>query len=1854
MATTTRSAPARAERREGLHKPNRTRPRCTQRRPNVHFRLSDRRTPDWVQNSGLLRDGQVAALCACGALGRGEPDELERWFHYHRQGLAVPTIRHIWIAWATYLIRVLLLGTHHDAHRSISRTASEGVVLVHAHARLREPLELRRPDLARSARAAVNAGGHVRRTCALGIDYARAVAVAPKEHSFVNGDGELIEIIRTRRNGRPGWVRVDGKGPSGSLGRRFGTFYPTISGASGLSRFWVGGTGTWDASTTTHWSATSGGAGGASAPDAGDNVFINASSGGGTITISGALCRSLDCTNAPATTLSWSSTTLSVGDGSGGAFKLVANITISNTGGTINFLSTSNNGGTGWAITTANKALPITHWNGVGGKWVLQDTSNFNGSFFLDNGTFDFNGKTVTMNVLNSNNANTRTLTFGAAAITLTSSGTPIGIQDDTNLTVTANTATLTCSGGGPSININGHDMNGASLTFTGGGTNANLGAGTWKTVTWTGTAGKTNNLKLTGNLTCTTSFVVNGNSAVNRVLVSSDTRGTARTITSALNTITNSDFMDITGAGAGSWNLAAITGLSGDCGGNSGITFTTPATQTHITAAGGNWSTAANWTSRVPLPQDNVVVNNNTTGTLTMDMPRLGKDLTFTGFAGSATLSVNTESYGSITIASGLTWTGSFGWTFAGRGSHTITSNGKTFNSDVTLEAVGGTYTLSDAFGTTTANNAVLVIHFGDFESGNQTLTIGGLASNTAQTTRTINLGTSTVNLTRSDTDGNLMNLRNVGTITWQGDSATYVISTTATVNRKFTGGGFTFGTLTYTVAGSTGSLTVVNSNTFGTFNFSDVTNARTLTFTAGTTTTITSAFNVDGTSGKLMTINSDTAGTAATLSMSSGLVIRHYLSIQDSTATGGATWYALNSTNVSGNTGWIFNAVAPTFVAGVGTVQTDHVFVAAPLPGVIAGVGAVQAPTEPDVGLPATVGGTGTVQAVALAAPPPVIAGTGTVQTPTVVTDVSATATPSVVAGTGTVQAPLELDAALPAVVSGIGTVQSPAGIETVVFTTTGGFGSYAPQTILGFGSFGSDGYLQPGGSFPNAGGASTPDDAFISAACSISLDLRVRCVLNDLQSSTTQYLVAKYDNALGKLSFYFSVFQGRLGFTLSFTGSGGSGVLAQTKIPVAKGQPVWLRMTWNSGGGTWKLQYASGNILEPATTDFIDITNSTIDGAFGSGQTIFDSAGALAIGDDGGDGSNKMNGKILTFEMWDASTLVSKVDYSQLNPSTSPVADTGTNNNGRVWTKRSGASQVAADRGIVVVTPLPSVVNGTGTVQTPLELAAATPGVIAGTGTVEAPTILSGDTATSPGVVGGTGTVEAPLIALAALPDVIAGTGTVEAPSTAAVVDVIAGVGTVQSTVLLAALPGLVAGVGTVESPTGIAEFVAAVIAGVGTVESVTGLDVALPGLVTGLGVVQSPELASLVAAVLGTGVVEAPMEALVGLPAVVVGTGTVFDGRGALVALAGLVAGTGTVLTPVITLAATPGVIAGIGTVEAPVEGAQPDVVTGTGTVESGVVALAALPALVTGAGIVQAPLQLELALPDVVAGVGTVESAVITLTALIGVIAGTGTVEAPAISADHPVLPDVVVGTGTVEPAVLLVAAFPAVITGTGQVEQPAPKGRIIEAFIAGVGVVQAPVIVELARPAVVLGIGAVESPTARVPGAPGAIAGVGTVELVAMVSLTAHPTFVAGTGTVFMATRLEAVITASVTGIGTVPFTLVALAATPSYIAGVGSVSGSPELGPATVHVECILGIGTVQTTLVGLLWVGVTLLLAITKREQKLGLTERPLVVDVQQISTTITSQERTTSITPRERVATVEVGEALEIRRS
>jgi hypothetical protein len=580
-------------------------------------------------------------------------------------------------------------------------------------------------------------------------------------------------------------------------------------------------------------------------------------------------------------------------------------------------VSTSNNGGTGWGVTTNGKPLPNVDFNGAGGKWVFQDSKDLGtNTLTLTSGTLDTNGKTIAAGAFSLSNSNTRVLTLGASVITLTGAA-PWTSSTLTGLTVSANTATITCSGASAVFATGGTlNLNGASVAFTGAGT-AVMGGGTLANLTRTGTAAKSDILQVTNNITVTGTLTINGNSTINRVLFQSSTVGSARTITAAAVSMSNVDVMDITGAGAASWNLSAITGGSGDCGGNSGITFTT-ATTNYRRGAGGNWSALTGWANtpggtassgRIPLPQDTVVVDASATATVTADMPRLGKDLSFTGFVGTWSVSSAPNAlFGSLTLVAGMTLSGSQPLTFAGRSACTLTTAGKTFGFTNTLSAPGGTLTLQDAWtitgasglsvtGGTLALNGFTVTTTLFFSTGSVTRAVtgpGGLAlTSTAATT--------------------IANISSAG-LTLSGDMD-IAVTTASANNRTIAGSGLSYGVLTYTVAASTGTLILTGDNTWAGWT---INGGHAITVTASSVQKI-GAWNVNGSAGNLVTITSDAAGTAFQLrpvATSPLPFSSDYLSLKDSTAqsasggSGNGLWYAgTHSTDVSGNTGWLFS---------------------------------------------------------------------------------------------------------------------------------------------------------------------------------------------------------------------------------------------------------------------------------------------------------------------------------------------------------------------------------------------------------------------------------------------------------------------------------------------------------------------------------------------------------------------------------------------------------------------------------------------------------------------------------------------------------------------------------------------------------------------------------------------------------------------------------------------------------------------------------------------------------------------------------------------------------------------------------
>jgi hypothetical protein len=216
------------------------------------------------------------------------------------------------------------------------------------------------------------------------------------------------------------------------------------------TRYWVGGNGNWDATSTANWSDTSGGAGGASAPTSLDDVVFDANSDSGapfTVTITGTTSAPAACNNFDANTGSAldQAMTLSVPLASAilqvsGSFTLpTTNFSFSapgNTGTRIYFVS-SNAGNTitSNAVSFGNVGV---QFNGTG-SWVLGSAlaigSSSGGGFNILQGSFDTANHNLTLPNFTSDNANTRSITLGSSTVTITRANAGFNLSDSTNLT---------------------------------------------------------------------------------------------------------------------------------------------------------------------------------------------------------------------------------------------------------------------------------------------------------------------------------------------------------------------------------------------------------------------------------------------------------------------------------------------------------------------------------------------------------------------------------------------------------------------------------------------------------------------------------------------------------------------------------------------------------------------------------------------------------------------------------------------------------------------------------------------------------------------------------------------------------------------------------------------------------------------------------------------------------------------------------------------------------------------------------------------------------------------------------------------------------------------------------------------------------------------------------------------------------------------------------------------------------------------------------------------------------------------------------------------------------------------------
>lgn len=234
----------------------------------------------------------------------------------------------------------------------------------------------------------------------------------------------------------------------------------------------------------------------------------------------------------------------------------------------------------------------------------------------------------------------------------------------------------------------------------------------------------------------------------------------------------------------------------------------------------------------------------------------------------------------------------------------------GRTFDKGFQVgDAVGNSPTVKlmdtgATIGTTATRGIVLV---------NGTLDLNGQTIKTA-------IGSTSAGTKNITFNGGTLNFNGGGSNFWQNTNPTGFTTTAGTGTGYITVADVAAATRTFAGGGSTYNCVLKSSNTLaliitGANTFQAIQNAvspAAFTFPAATTTTVSSAagWQLLGTAGNLVTIDSSTAASAATISVATGYVSSDYISFKDSAGSGGATFYAgVNSTNVSGNSGWLFS---------------------------------------------------------------------------------------------------------------------------------------------------------------------------------------------------------------------------------------------------------------------------------------------------------------------------------------------------------------------------------------------------------------------------------------------------------------------------------------------------------------------------------------------------------------------------------------------------------------------------------------------------------------------------------------------------------------------------------------------------------------------------------------------------------------------------------------------------------------------------------------------------------------------------------------------------------------------------------
>ena len=411
-------------------------------------------------------------------------------------------------------------------------------------------------------------------------------------------------------------------------------------------------------------------------------------------------------------------------------------------------------------------------------------------------------------------------------------------------------------------------------------------------------------------NQTITGTLTVAGATAVRRIFVRSDTLGTQRTLSVGTLSATDCDFRDIaiTGAAAGSSPTRA-----GDCGGNSGITF--PAGKTVYWNLGGagsqNWS-ATGWATssggtpainNFPLAQDTAVIDNTgvapTTGALTIDaawnIGTFDASARTTAWNWSAGTAISTV-YGDWKFGTGVSQalvTGTV--TFSKRGTQTITSSGKNFNCNITIDSVTGIVQLADAIGTNSARNFVLTS--GTFDAVSYNVSVGSV-NISGSTPRTLKMGSGTWSLSSSTNNIVHWDATTTTNLTFYKGTANIIQGNNNSNTRTFAGGGLSYNKFTF--AGAQTNTTTFTGNN----QFTEFASTKTIAFTIdlGTTTQTFGKWTVTGTAGNVVTLTGTGTSHVIAGACTSGIDYLAMGSIGFAATSPGEFYAGANSTGTAG----------------------------------------------------------------------------------------------------------------------------------------------------------------------------------------------------------------------------------------------------------------------------------------------------------------------------------------------------------------------------------------------------------------------------------------------------------------------------------------------------------------------------------------------------------------------------------------------------------------------------------------------------------------------------------------------------------------------------------------------------------------------------------------------------------------------------------------------------------------------------------------------------------------------------------------------------------------------------------------